>query len=84
MHNTSIVHTQDGHPDTWEQQKDIADNVLRDFEEKWWTAARTVCFVVDVDVGCCVGMGGCWDGWVLGWVGVGMHALLRAQHMNNQ
>lgn len=33
---------QDGHPDTWEQQTDISDNVLRDFEETWWTAARTV------------------------------------------
>ena len=26
--------------DTWESVRDVADNLLRDFEAKWWTAVR--------------------------------------------
>lgn len=26
--------------DTWESVRDVADNLLRDFEAKWWTAVK--------------------------------------------
>lgn len=30
----------DESPDTWESVRDVADNLLRDFETKWWTAVK--------------------------------------------
>ena len=31
---------QDEAPDTWEVKDNVAENVLRDFEDRWWTACR--------------------------------------------
>ena len=30
----------DQSPNTWESVRDVADNLLRDFEAKWWTAVK--------------------------------------------
>lgn len=30
----------DGEPDTWEQASNLSDDLIRDYEERWWTAAR--------------------------------------------
>ena len=27
-------------PDTWEVKENVAENVLRDYEDRWWTACR--------------------------------------------
>lgn len=35
-----LVSWKDDHPDTWETPSNLADNLLRDFEQRWWTAAR--------------------------------------------
>jgi hypothetical protein len=31
---------QDEAPDTWEVKDNVAENVLRDYEDRWWTACR--------------------------------------------
>ena len=31
---------QDEAPDTWEVRDNVAENVLRDYEDRWWTACR--------------------------------------------
>ena len=31
-------------PDTWEVKDNVAENVLRDYEDRWWTACREVRF----------------------------------------
>ena len=33
---------QDEAPDTWEVKDNVAENVLRDYEDRWWTACREV------------------------------------------
>lgn len=33
---------QDDAPDTWEVKENVAENVLRDYEDKWWGACRDV------------------------------------------
>lgn len=35
-----LVVWKDGTPDTWEPAQNLADNLLRDFEERWWTICR--------------------------------------------
>eukprot|EP00891_Asterochloris_glomerata_P003586 jgi/Astpho2/3586/fgenesh1_pg.00058_%23_2_t len=35
-----LISWKDGLPDTWEPAQNLADNLLRDFEDRWWTACR--------------------------------------------
>lgn len=35
-----LVMWKDGTPDTWEPAQNLADNLLRDFEERWWSICR--------------------------------------------
>lgn len=35
-----LVEWQDGSPDTWEPVTNLADNLLRDFEERWWNSVK--------------------------------------------
>lgn len=35
-----LVAWKDGSPDTWEQASNLADDLLRDYEQRWWTAVR--------------------------------------------
>lgn len=35
-----LVVWKDGTPDTWEPAQNLADNLLRDFEERWWSICR--------------------------------------------
>eukprot|EP00889_Picochlorum_renovo_P003840 jgi/Picre1/30870/NNA_006229.t1 len=35
-----LVEWKDGSPDTWEPVTNLADNLLRDFESKWWNAVK--------------------------------------------
>ncbi|KAL3161794.1 Signal recognition particle 43 kDa protein, chloroplastic [Trebouxia sp. C0009 RCD-2024] len=35
-----LVNWKDGTADTWEPAQNLADNLLRDFEERWWTICR--------------------------------------------
>ena len=38
---TARAARQDGSPDTWEAAENVADDVLREFEDRWWSACRT-------------------------------------------
>lgn len=47
-----LVAWKDGSPDTWEQASNLADDLLRDYEQRWWTAVRkadeeTMCSMLD-------------------------------------
>ena len=35
-----LVEWKDGSPDTWEPVTNLADNLLRDYEAKWWNAVK--------------------------------------------
>lgn len=35
-----LVQWKDGSPDTWEPASNLADDLLRDYEQRWWTAVR--------------------------------------------
>jgi hypothetical protein len=35
-----LVEWKDGSPDTWEPAANLADDLLRDFEQRWWAAVR--------------------------------------------
>lgn len=35
-----LVEWKDGSPDTWEPVTNLADNLLRDYETKWWNAVK--------------------------------------------
>jgi hypothetical protein len=35
-----LVEWKDGSPDTWEPASNLADDLLRDFEQRWWAAVR--------------------------------------------
>lgn len=35
-----LVEWKDGSPDTWEPVTNLADNLLRDYESKWWNAVK--------------------------------------------
>lgn len=35
-----LVEWEDGSPDTWEPVTNLADNLLRDFEQRWWGAVK--------------------------------------------
>ena len=35
-----LVAWKDGSPDTWEPATNLADNLLRDYEQRWWGAVR--------------------------------------------
>eukprot|EP00208_Stichococcus_sp_RCC1054_P001395 CAMPEP_0206140168 /NCGR_PEP_ID=MMETSP1473-20131121/8670_1 /ASSEMBLY_ACC=CAM_ASM_001109 /TAXON_ID=1461547 /ORGANISM="Stichococcus sp, Strain RCC1054" /LENGTH=480 /DNA_ID=CAMNT_0053534233 /DNA_START=346 /DNA_END=1788 /DNA_ORIENTATION=- len=35
-----LVHWKGGAPDTWEPSANIAENLLRDYEDRWWKACR--------------------------------------------
>ncbi|KAK9828851.1 hypothetical protein WJX72_002407 [[Myrmecia] bisecta] len=35
-----LVKWKDGSPDTWEPAQNLADNLLRDFEDNWWTICK--------------------------------------------
>ncbi|KAG7668790.1 hypothetical protein Ndes2526B_g00491 [Nannochloris sp. 'desiccata'] len=35
-----LVQWKDGSPNTWEPASNLADNLLRDYENRWWTAVK--------------------------------------------
>lgn len=35
-----LVHWKGGAPDTWEPSGNVAENLLRDYEDRWWKACR--------------------------------------------